>query len=342
MGLVLISTDKIGEVKGPQEKKSPESFSSSSNREDVLSPSVLRLLRDSGLLSFIIPYPFLNQNYAELLRKDLVDSYKIKLITDLSNVKVFEEATVRNCIIVVENSRPKINKIEIVSPKTVAESMAISTLPAKVISQTEFKKFPKSMFRLNISPEMFSIIQKVEKNSIKLGEICYVNWGARSGNIKKYVTSKPIDRHSKKMINARDIERYSLIFDQQFLWYKKEELYNPMFEELFENPKLIVRDISGKERLKATFDNEGYYTEHTVSLCVLKYLLANVNRRGLQISKQEIDESKKWNLKFILSVFNSKLITAYFKWLLGGGLHVYPDDVKNIPLFNIDFKNHLK
>jgi len=195
------------------------------------------------------------------------------------------------------------------------------------------------MFRLDISPEIFSIIQKIEKSSIKLGEICYVNWGARSGNVKKYVTSKPIDEHSKKMINARDIERYSLAFDQQFLWYKKEELYNPMFEELFENPKLIVRDISGKERLKATFDNEGYYAEHTVSLCILKYLLVNVNRRGLQISKQEMDESKKWNLKFILGVFNSKLITAYFKWLLGGGLHVYPDDVKNIPMFKIDFKN---
>jgi len=299
----------------------------------------LHLSRQEGLLSFIIPYPFINQNYAEPLRRYLVDSYKIKLIADLSNIKVFEDAVVRNCVIVIENSKPKKNKVEIVSPKNVGEAIALSNLLPKNLNQTDFKKFPKHMFRLDISSEIFSIIQKIEKSSIRLGEICYVNWGARSGNVKKYVTSRPIDKYSRKMINARDIDRYSLVFDHKFLRYKKEELYNPMFEELFENPKLIVRDISGKERLKATFDEENYYAEHTVSLCVPKYLLANVNRKGLHISRAEIEESKKWNLKFILGIFNSKLITAYFKWLLGGGLHVYPDDVKNIPLFKIDLSN---
>lgn len=189
------------------------------------------------------------------------------------------------------------------------------------------------MFRLDISPEIANIVQKVKNKSIKLGTVCYVNWGARSGNVKKYVTDSPIDKQSKKMINARDIERYSMNYDNKYLWYKKEELYNPMFEELFEKPKLIVRDISGSERLKATYDEEKYYSEHTVSLCLLKHDLKRVKRRGIKFTKEEIEESKEWDLKYILGIFNSKLTTAYFKWLLGGGLHVYPDDVKNIMLF---------
>ncbi|MBI4725967.1 hypothetical protein HY768_01865 [candidate division TA06 bacterium] len=131
---------------------------------------------------------------------------------------------------------------------------------------------------MDISPEIANIVQKVKNKSIKLGTVCYVNWGARSGNVKKYVTDSPIDKQSKKMINARDIERYSMNYDNKYLWYKKEELYNPMFEELFEKPKLIVRDISGSERLKATYDEEKYYSEHTVSLCLLKHDLKRVNK----------------------------------------------------------------
>ncbi|MBI4725968.1 N-6 DNA methylase [candidate division TA06 bacterium] len=67
----------------------------------------LDLLKVNGLLSFIIPYPFISQNYAELLRTLLVDHCKIKTIVDLSNVKIFNEAVVKNCIVIIENIEDK-------------------------------------------------------------------------------------------------------------------------------------------------------------------------------------------------------------------------------------------
>ncbi|MEO0075676.1 MAG: TaqI-like C-terminal specificity domain-containing protein, partial [candidate division WOR-3 bacterium] len=110
-------------------------------------------------------------------------------------------------------------------------------------------------------------------------------------------------------------------------------------EELFESNKIIIRDISGKARLKATFDDKKFYAEHTVSLCVPKHLLPRKIRGGTTFLLKEIEESKKYNLKYILALINSRLINFYFHLLLGGGLHVYPNDVKNLPIHNINFSN---
>ncbi|MFQ6084483.1 MAG: Eco57I restriction-modification methylase domain-containing protein, partial [Candidatus Aminicenantia bacterium] len=303
----------------------------------------IQLLKNHGRISYIIPYPFLNQNYAELLRKKILSSCRIETIVDFSEQKVFEDVTIRNCILVLEkqNSQRKIDKniINIVHPIGIKTLQEIEESRNWNLSQKVFTALPKFMFRLELSKAKMDIIEKIQRKAIKIGELCYVNWGARSGNIKKYVTDVPIDIYSKKMINARNIDRYSLLFDNKYLWYKKKELYNPMFEELFENEKLIIRDISGKNPLKATFDNEKYYAEHTVSLCQLKYQLKDVERKGLNFSKEEIEKSKKYNLKYILGLINAKVTSAYFHWLLGGGLHVYPDDVKNLPIRTIDFNN---
>lgn len=300
----------------------------------------LALIKKGGKLSYIIPYPFLNQNYAEALRKNILEDYQLDQIVDLSEIKVFAEATVRNCIIVINNPVQKKRKgINIFKAGLSAGSNVPEIIKARTMPLDLIKKMPKYMFRVDTGAEDQSLLSKIGRMSISLGNLCYINWGARTGNIKKFVVEKIIDSDCKKMINARNIDRYSLEWDGKYIWYLKEQLYNPMFEELFENEKLVFRDISGKARLKATYDNQKFYAEHTVSLCVPKHLLQTVKRTGINYSQKEIELSRKYNLKMVLATANSRLVNYYFQKLLGGGLHVYPDDVKKLPVYEINFSN---
>ena len=61
----------------------------------------LTILKDGGIYSSIIPYPFTNQTYAFSLRNMILQNYNLVEIVDLKGTKVFEHATVTNCIPVI-------------------------------------------------------------------------------------------------------------------------------------------------------------------------------------------------------------------------------------------------
>ena len=302
----------------------------------------MSLLNKGGFLSFIIPYPFLNQNYAEKLRKKILSEFSLTKIVDLSDIKVFREAIIRNCILVIkrpsQDEKPQ-TKIEVKKVQNQEQAYLLDSLPSHTFESSFFLSLPKAMYRVDLDEDKNSLIEKVDHKSIKVGDVCYVNWGARTGNIKKYVVKEPIGDFCKKMVNARNIDRYVINHTDDYIVYKKDELYNPMFEELFESPKIIVRDISGKSRLRATLDYDKYYAEHTVSLAVPYHFLEEVERRGLSIADDQSNLSKKYDLRFIIALVNSKLVNYYFSSKLGGGLHVYPNDVKQLPIYKIDFSD---
>ena len=52
----------------------------------------------------IVPYPLSNQLYAKKMRKMITEEYDLLEIVDLYNVKVFDNATVTNCIPFVRKS----------------------------------------------------------------------------------------------------------------------------------------------------------------------------------------------------------------------------------------------
>ncbi|MFX0095236.1 MAG: TaqI-like C-terminal specificity domain-containing protein, partial [Candidatus Hodarchaeota archaeon] len=185
------------------------------------------------------------------------------------------------------------------------------------------------------------ILEKIKQKSIEFGNFCYVNWGARTGNVKKYVVDTPGPRR-KRMVDGRDIEPYFINKPHKYMIYKKEELYNPMFEELFENEKLIIPDITGKRGVVAALDSEQLYAEHTVSLAVKWCDIEGVKRRGLKFSPKQKTLSQQYDLKYLLAQINSSVARYVFRMFLSGQLHTYPNDIKKLPIFRIDFSNKLE
>ena len=107
-------------------------------------------------------------------------------------------------------------------------------------------------------------------------------------------------KSKRAVIKIEDIKPYFIEKPSKYLIYAKEELYNPMFEELFENQKLIIPDITGRRGVIATFDDNNLYAEHTVSLAVKWCELEGVRRRGLKISPQQKQISRQYDLKYLL------------------------------------------
>lgn len=61
----------------------------------------------NGVFSMIVPYPLTNQKYGKKFRKMITEEYRLLEIADLGGTKIFENATVSNCIPFIQNSPPK-------------------------------------------------------------------------------------------------------------------------------------------------------------------------------------------------------------------------------------------
>jgi hypothetical protein len=121
--------------------------------------------------------------------------------------------------------------------------------------------------------------------------------------------------------------------------YHSEGLYRPAFPELFENPKIIVAKVTGPNGLIATYDDQGFYTDDSLSCCIPKFRLKGKNsqffgRHKIAISKEDIRLSREYNLKYILGALNSSASNFYFQILLGYELNVYPELIEKLPIPN--------
>ncbi|PJA14798.1 hypothetical protein COX64_01605 [Candidatus Dojkabacteria bacterium CG_4_10_14_0_2_um_filter_Dojkabacteria_WS6_41_15] len=298
----------------------------------------LKLLKQGGYFSFIIPSSFLNQNYAKELRAWILKEFEILHIVDLSDVKVFREASVQTCIVVIrKNKSTRNHKILIKKPIDVSELE--NKNGGNCILQSIFIEMPQSMIRTDLNDQVISIIEKVNGTSIKMRDICYVVIGSvphdsKTGASKDRLISNSKDKTTQKQyLEGKDVGRYRMSWRGIYLDYLPKQMHRPKFPELFENEKIIVRNISTKEGLLAVLDSDKNYTNDTVSLCVPWYLIQSAGQRDTDPSMKQADNSRKLQLKYLLGIINSKLLNFYFKKILSSNLHVYPEAIRNLPIY---------
>jgi len=332
-----------------------EKYDSALKRFDIFIGFIekgLKLLKEGARLSFIIPYPFLTQNYAEKLRKLILTDEKIgcivEQIADLSQFKIFQYAEVRNIILILqrerENEKRNQNRIRVLKPvEDPNTTNEIRGVPF-YIYQRVFLGTPENMFRLELNEKAMPLIEKLKKVSIFFGEIFAASWGARGVPVSDFHLDKPINNFCKRMVKGKNIGRYTLTYEGKWFLYDPLKLYRPSFPELFENDKILINKVTGPTGLIGTFDDERYYTDDSVCCCILKHHLKNVEKsvlmkHKLYIDEKEIEFSKQYNPKYVLAIINSKLLNFYFSTLLGYELNVYPESLEKLPIYKIDFSN---
>ena len=304
----------------------------------------LQLLKDGGIYSPIVPYPVTNQNYAKQIRQIIINNYDLFEITDLKGIKVFESATVTNCILFIKKGLPR-NRVCI-------SNFNLKQNNIKVVftkSYTELVQDEQTVV-WNLTQEIRNVNRHA--NMYVLGDFCYISVGMvlnsdENSNDEKFTKADLISEmednvHWKKFIEAKDIEKYSINRIRYLEYGTKRcpsKVRRQTFPELYSTKKLLFNRLGS---LQVVVDKKGNYTtSDAMFVAILWEDLHGVENKSITASikkfshytRNEMEKfSEKINLLYILAIMNSHYANILLTNIRGGDYHIYPEHIRNIPI----------
>ena len=302
----------------------------------------IRLLKN-GITCMIIPYPVTNQTYAKKLRDFIVNENNLLEITDLSGSKIFEEATVTNCILFIENNTSANQNIQLSKLINGKISVVDNILKSSLVATEN-----TTIWNLSKNKSL-SFTGDKYKN---IGDYCFISIGmvlnadekkAKGLFVKKELLSNvETDINNRKYIEAKHIEKYKIKKTLFLEWGTQRVpslIRRPTFPELYERPKLLVSKIG---KIKATFDDSNICCDQTIRILVLWHDLQNVKNKSIDNSVKRYQKDSRLtleknslevDLKFMLALINSKLANFLLDQIRGiGNIDINPEYLKRIPI----------
>lgn len=303
----------------------------------------LQLLSPNGVFSMIVPYPLTNQKYGKKLRKMIVEEYCLLEIADLSGTKIFENATVSNCIPFIQNSSPK-------GELRITQLFGDKTFRKVLRKSPETLKQDENKYVWNLTEETRTGNRFANMNV--LGDFCYISVGMvvnadekkAKGVFKKEDLICDIydDIHCRKYIEAKDIDMYQVKRIRYLEWNTErcpDKLRRPTFRELYDRPKLIMNCLG---TINVTIDVEEHFLHnHSIYCAILWKDLKGVNNKSISSSikkfckhtRAEMEAlSGEVDLFYLLGVLNSSMAGQLLADQRGGDYHIYPEHIRNLPI----------
>lgn len=264
------------------------------------------LLKSNGLFGFIFSNSWLGIKSFESFREFLAKDVTVTRIVQLPE-KVFTDATVKTIICMYTNKKP--NEDSEIEIEKCEDSKFISkgfTLPYKTILSTHGYNFTlEKNIELNKVP------------TVKLGEIMNASCGIKSANDKKFILSEKMDDACYPLIRGRNVKRWEKPVNVgEYIWYKPElmtENVNARPRDLafFTVPqKILIQEMSMD--INATLDCEKFLCNDKVNLIY------------------ELKDG--YDMKFILCLLNSNLISFWFRKLFTSGFEIKINQLEQIPV----------
>ncbi len=288
-------------------KQYQKNYKTVKNKSDLYSIFTERahhLLKPRGICSYIFSNSWLGTDSFSLFRKFLVEETRVLKLVDLPD-KVFENATVKTCIILFSKDKASSNTIVLENWDGTSFSIMNHSLTYQSIRQ--YENFPFS-FEENID------LSKV--NVIKLGEIAHFSLGIKTSNDKRFISNEPFLEDSYRLIRGRNIQRYNTPQSSEWIWYRPDLFMEKVgagprqLEFFLTSPKIIIQDIATE--ICATIDENMYLCNDTINLI---YKLNN-----------------SYSFNYILGLINSKAVRFWHKKVFPEGLHVKIYQLKEIPI----------
>jgi len=303
----------------------------------------LQLLCPNGVFSMIVPYPLTNQKYGKKLRKMIIEEYRLLEIADLNGTKIFENATVSNCIPFIQNSSPK-------GELRITQIFADKTFRKVLYKSPETLKQDEKKYVWNLTEERRTGNRFVNMNV--LGDFCYISVGMvvnadekkAKGVFKKedLICDFYDDIHCRKYIEAKDIDMYQVKRIRYLEWNTErcpDKLRRPTFRELYDRPKLIMNCLG---TINVTIDVEEHFLHnHSIYCAILWKDLKGINNKSISSSikkfckhtRTEMEAlSSEVDLLYLLGVLNSSMAGQLLADQRGGDYHIYPEHIRNLPI----------
>ena len=278
------------------------------------------LLKENGILGFIIPNTLLTQDYYRQLRETILNYCIISNIVTFQDLP-FKDAVVENIIIIVQKTkseRERNNNKVIIS--YVNEKYEI--LSRKKINQRIFYESKQKTFNIRAGQKNMILKQKIEEAAEPLGNFLTINQAiALKHDRSKYLFDKKLNANYKPVLDGRDITRYFLCWSGKYLNYDIDAIHSCKRQDIFlSREKLFFRRVG--DRLIATYDGKQFYALNTLVVMNLK-------------------EGIEYNLKYCLALFNSSLLNYYFLNFLKSTKKVFSEiqarQVAQLPIKIINF-----
>jgi len=149
------------------------------------------------------------------------------------------------------------------------------------------------------------LLEKIKSQSIPLGEISEIKDGIIQSRIgEELFLKKKLDDDSKKLLFGKDIVKYNITFNNNWVNYKPNEMMKLELKrvkgapglrlrskEIFERNKILTRQTA--DEIIAAYDMENYYYSNTL--------------HGTTIFNTQ------YHPLYVLALLNSKLITWYYR-----------------------------
>ena len=280
----------------------------------------INLLTENGKLGFIIPNTILTQEYYQELRSLILKTTHIDNIVSYEKL-VFADAVVETTSLVLSKGSSKAKTKISFCDKDLNYSN-------KLISQETFKLTHKNQFSVSYDESDALIKNKIDKKcKLVFKDIGEINQAiALKSDRAAYLFDKKNGANYKPVIDGREINRYQTNWAGKYLKYNIDAIHSCKREDIFlSKEKIFFRRVSAS--LIATLDDKQFYALNT---------LVAINK------KDDIECS----IKFILAVFNSKLINYYYNKFLKSTKKVFSEiqarQIGQLPFPTINIKDKVE
>ncbi|RLG20352.1 hypothetical protein DRN67_00160 [Candidatus Micrarchaeota archaeon] len=316
----------------PKEKKIFETdYQSATGQYDIYQlffEKSIDLLKEGGMLGFITSNKYTIASYGERIRKLILNKCQIISIIDVSNIRVFKDAAIYPYIILLRKNKFKnirdATKIQIFRAKSEEDLL---NLERSELKQSEFLENEGAVFKITFNKEESSILTKLDHDCVKLGEIVTIKETIHTGNIRrKLILDSREGTSSKKLLRGKDCKRYYYKWKGLWVNVNKDSINRAKGEyatipssEYFEQPKLFLREIA--DRITVCYDERDFYSLNKAYVVILK--------------------DRKYSLKYLMGLLNSKLLSWYFRakfesaHVRGGHLQYKKQYTTQIPIKDI-------
>lgn len=236
----------------------------------------VELLKEKGVLSFIIPNTILTQDYYKDTRKMILENNKLNIIVDYQDMP-FEHAVVENVTLMFSKTKPVDgDEVKVLKGKTRAIQLF------KRIPVLKFKKNDNYAFSINSN----DLIEKLVENAVPLNALCNINQAIALKGDKNLSCKKEYKEGYLKLLDGKNINKYGINWTGVYLDYNVDRIHSCKRRDIFEcGEKLLFRRVSSK--LIFTYDDSQYYALNTLVVvtkkeacpCDLRYLIAILNSK---------------------------------------------------------------
>lgn len=264
----------------------------------------LSLLKQNGILAFVLPESILNVKSHKKIRKVISETNSIKYLEYLGNI--FDGVQCPSVIIkILYDNKPMKTAGMVVVKKDNSFMINIE------------RKVDENCFNFFLTDEEYKILEKIENipNKITLKNQAKFGLGIVTGDNKKYITNKKTDEN-EMVLKGVNINKF---------WYEQSDNYISFTPEKFQQvaPTEIYR---AKEKLIYKFISK-------------ELVFAYDNRQTLPLNSCNvlIPKIKDIDIKYILAILNSSVAQFYFRNKYNS-LKVLRSHIESIPIPVVDKK----